>query len=101
MQGTPFFKEQLENIKKAYYSNKIYIETMSKPEDLLLKIQDINLVENSKVNQNGVICNLNGKIDENTLLKKIMELDESIVEFSKVKTSLEDVFIRLTNDKAT
>ena len=49
------------------------------------------------IKNNGVVCNLNGTIDENTLLKKLIELDEKIIEFSKVKTSLEDIFIRLNN----
>ena len=79
----------------------MYIETKNESKDLLEKIRTNNLVENARIEQSGVICNLNGKIDENTLLKKLMELDETIIEFSKVKTSLEDVFIRLTNGKIT
>ena len=80
-----------------YIDYKVYIETSSKPESLLKKIEDLKLIDNSIMNNKGVICNLNGNIDENTLLKKLMELDEKIIEFSKVKTSLEDIFIRLTN----
>jgi hypothetical protein len=30
-----------------------------------------------------------------------IELDEKIVEYKKVKTSLEDIFIRLTNEKTS
>ena len=99
--GVLLVEDTLDNIKKDYYNNKIYIETKNHSKDLIKKINDINLVENTRIEQNGVICNLNGNIDENTLLKKLMELDETIIEFSKVKTSLEDVFIRLTNDKIT
>ncbi len=99
--GVLLVEDTLENLKKAYYNNKIYIETKNESKDLLEKIRTNNLVENARIEQNGVICNLTGKIDENTLLKKLMELDETIIEFSKVKTSLEDVFIRLTNGKIT
>ncbi len=97
--GVLLVEDTLENIKKAYYNNKIYIETKNEPKEVLNKIEKLKLVENARIDQNGVICNLNGNIDENTVLKKLMELDETIVEFSKVKTSLEDVFIRLTNGK--
>jgi len=99
--GILLVEDNLENIKKAYYSNKIYIETKNHPKDVIIKIREIDLVENVRVEQNGVICNLSKSTDENTLLKRLMELDENIIEFSKVKTSLEDIFIRLTNDKTT
>jgi ABC-2 type transport system ATP-binding protein len=95
--GVLLLEDTLDNIKKAYYNNKVYIETSSEPDLLLTKIKGLNLIKNSKIKNNGVVCNLNGKIDENTLLKKLIELDEKIIEFSKVKTSLEDIFIRLTN----
>lgn len=95
--GVLLVEDTLENIKKAYYNNKIYIETKNAPEIVLRKIKELNLIENSVIKNNGVICNLNGKIDENTLLKKLMNEDETIIEFNKVKTSLEDVFVRLTN----
>lgn len=99
--GVLLVEDTLENIKKDYYSNKIYIETNNDPTEVMKKIKGIKLVKNVVVEKNGVICTLNGNIDENTLLKKIMELDEMIIEFSKVKTSLEDIFIKLTNDKAS
>lgn len=99
--GILLVEDNLENIKKAYYSNKIYIETKNHPKDVIIKIREIDLVENVRIEQNGVICNLSKSTDENTLLKRLMELDENIIEFSKVKTSLEDIFIRLTNDKTT
>jgi ABC-2 type transport system ATP-binding protein len=95
--GVLLLEDTLDNIKKTYYNNKVYIETDSEPDLLLTKIKGLDLIKNSKVKNNGVICNLNGNIDENTLLKKLIELDEKIIEFSKVKTSLEDIFIRLTN----
>ena len=95
--GVLLVEDTLDNIKKAYYNNKVYIETKSDPDLLLNKIKGLNLIQNAKIKNKGVVCNLNGKLDDNTLLKKIMELDEKIVEFSKVKTSLEDIFIRLTN----
>lgn len=99
--GVLLVEDTLENIKKTYYSNKIYIETKNRPQDLLEKIRKIDLVENVRVQNNGIVCNLNRDIDENALLKRVMKLDESIIEFSKVKMSLEDIFIRLTNDKIT
>lgn len=99
--GVLLVEDNLENIKKAYFSNKIYIETKNHPKDVIKKIREIKLVENVRVKENGVVCSLSENTDENTLLKRLMELDENIIEFSKVKTSLEDIFIRLTNDKTT
>jgi len=95
--GVLLIEDSLDNIKKAYYNNKIYIETKNKPKILFDIIKRLDIIENPVIKNNGVICNLNGKIDENTLLKKLMNEDETIIEFSKVKTSLEDIFIRLTN----
>ena len=37
------------------------------------------------------------KVNKNLFLKKLIEIDEKIIEFSEVKTSLEDIFIRLTD----
>lgn len=95
--GVLLLEDTLENIKKTYYNNKVYIETNSEPKFLLKKIKGLNVIEHYTVKNNGVICNLNGNIDENTFLKKLIDLDERIIEFSKVKTSLEDIFIGLTN----
>ena len=64
------------------------------------KITSHKLLTNVVTENNGVICYLNG-LDENALLKNLMDLGESIVEFRRVKTSLEDIFIRLTNEKTS
>lgn len=95
--GVLLVEDTLENIKKEYYSNKIYIETMSKSEVLIKKLKGLKNVNDANINNNGVICDLIDDVDKNTFLKKLIDLDEKIIEFSKVKTSLEDIFIRLTN----
>ena len=95
--GILLLEDTLENIKKAYYDNKVYIETTSEPKVLLNRIRGLKIINNAKIKNNGVVCNLDGKTDENTILKKLIDMDEKIIEFSKEKTSLEDIFIRLTN----
>jgi len=95
--GVLLLEGTLDDIKKTYYDNKVYIETTSEPKVLLNIIRGLKVVKNSKIKKNGVVCNLDDKTDENTLLKKLIDNDEKIIEFSKEKTSLEDIFIRLTN----
>ena len=90
-------KRSLENIKKDYYRNKIYIETTSNPDTLIKRIKDLKIVGDEKIFNRGVICILDDKVNKNLFLKKLIEIDEKIIEFSEVKTSLEDIFIRLTD----
>jgi ABC-2 type transport system ATP-binding protein len=99
--GNLIVQDTVDNIQKNFFSNKFYIETKSEPKLVLKKIAKINLVQNAVKDNHGIVCYLGENVDENSLLKKLMELDESIVEFRRVKTSLEDVFIRLTNEKTT
>ena len=66
-----------ENIKKTYYDNKVYIETTSEPKVLLNRIRGLRIIKNAKIKNNGVVCNLDGKTDENSILKKLIDMDES------------------------
>ncbi len=99
--GILIFESTISEIQKKYYSNKIYIETKNEPQIVMKKIKANNLIKDVIIYNDGVICKLNGDIEANLLLKKLMELDEEIVEYKKVKTSLEDVFIKLTNEKTS
>ncbi len=100
-EGVLLFESNIDDIFEKFYSNKIYIETENSPETVINKINNNNLVKELKINHNGIICQLDGKTDSNALIKKLIELDEKIVEYKKVKTSLEDIFIKLTNEKAS
>ncbi|MBN2604612.1 MAG: ABC transporter ATP-binding protein [Bacilli bacterium] len=99
--GNLIVQDTVDNIQKNFFSNKFYIETKNEPKFVLKKIAKINQVQNAVKENHGIVCYLEENTDENTLLKKLMEMDENIVEFRRVKTSLEDVFIRLTNEKTT
>ena len=99
--GVLLFESNMADIQEQFYSNKIYIETENDPSTVMKKITSNNLINDVKIDHNGIICKLNGDIDSNTLIKKLIELDEKIVEYKKVKTSLEDIFIKLTNEKAS
>ena len=100
-EGVLLFESNMTDIESQFYSDKIYIETQSDPKQLMKKVLDNNLIEDIKIKNNGIICKLNGNIDSNTLIKKLINLDEKIVEYKKVKTSLEDIFIKLTNEKTS
>ncbi len=99
--GVLLFESNMADIQEQFYSNNIYIETENDPSTVMKKITSNNLINDVKIDHNGIICKLNGDIDSNTLIKKLIELDEKIVEYKKVKTSLEDIFIKLTNEKAS
>lgn len=95
--GVLLVEDTLENIKKEYYSDKVYIETTSKPDILIKKLKVLNIVKYEKIKNGGVTCILSDDVNKNSFLKKLIEIDENIIEFSEVKTSLEDIFIRLTD----
>jgi len=99
--GVLIFESSIEEIQEKYYSKKIYIETMNEPQIVMNKIKDNNLIKDITLSNNGIICKLNGDIDANSLLQKLIELDEKIVEYKKVKTSLEDIFIKMTNENTS
>jgi len=100
-EGVLLFESNIDDIQKQFYSNKIYLETENDPKIVMKKILSNELIKDVKIENNGIICRLNGDIDSNTLIKKLIELDEKIVEYKKVKTSLEDIFIKLTNEKTS
>jgi len=99
--GNLIVQDTIENIQARYFSNKFYIETKNEPKIVLKKVNGMKLVQNAVKENHGIVCYIDEGISENMLLKKLMELDEDIVEFRRVKTSLEDVFIRMTNEKTT
>jgi len=99
--GVLILDSSLSDIQEKYYSKKIYIETKNEPQIVMKKIKDNNLINDIALSNNGIICKLNGEIDSNLLLKKLIELDEQIVEYKKVNTSLEDIFIKLTYEKTS
>jgi ABC-2 type transport system ATP-binding protein len=100
-EGVLLFESNIDDIQKQFYSNKIYLETENDPKIVMKKILKNKLINDIKIENNGIICRLNGDIDSNTLIKRLIELDEKIVEYKKVKTSLEDIFIKLTNEKTS
>ena len=100
-EGVLLYESSVKDIQSAFYANKLYIETENDPKKVMKKVLSKELLKDVKISNNGIICKLNGDMDSNTLLKKLIELDEKIVEYKKVKTSLEDIFIRLTNEKTS
>ena len=100
-EGVLLFESNINDIQEKFYSNKVYIETENNPKIVMKKIIKNELLNNVKIDHNGIVCELDDKMGSNTLIKKLIELDEKIVEYKKVKTSLEDIFIRLTNEKTT
>ena len=98
-EGVLLFESKMSDIQEKFYSNKIYIETENNPETVMKKLINHQLVTNLKIEHNGLICELDNKTAANDLIKSLINLDEKIVEYKKVKTSLEDIFIRLTNEK--
>ena len=100
-EGVLLFESSIDDIQEQFYSNKIYLETENNPKDVMKKIISNKLLTDVRIDNNGIICRLNGEIDSNTLIKRLIELDEKMVEYKKVKTSLEDVFIKLTNENTS
>ncbi len=98
-EGILILESDIASLQEKFYSNKVYIETENNPKKVMKKLLDHKILDKIKIKHTGLVCELDDKMDTNTLIKKLIELDEKIVEYQKVKTSLEDIFIKLTNEK--
>lgn len=97
-EGTLLVEDSIQNIKEKYYHQKLYIETKTAPKELASKLIELALIQDVAVDGFGVVCKLSDNVTNNALLEALLKLDETVVEFRKVETKLEDIFISLTNE---
>ncbi len=94
--GVLVLEDSIENIQSSFLSNKMYIQTKSEPIEVVRKLQKEGLEAKFFVSNQGILCELNKNVKENDILRRLIDLDETVIEFRRMKSSLEDVFIKLT-----
>lgn len=99
--GELILEDNIVNLQDRFYSRVNYIETTSKPEDLLETIKKTKMVKAFQANNKGVNVKLKDEFRSNDLLRKLSDMDEEIVEYRQVKPTLEDIFIKEINGEIT
>ena len=94
--GILLYEDTMENIQASFLSNKMYLQTKNDPIEVVKKLQK-RFDSKFLTNKDAIMLELTEGIDENKILQELINMGETIVEFRRMKASLEDVFIKLTN----
>ena len=99
--GVLVFEDTIKNIQDNFFHTKMYIETNKKPGDILDLLLSKEVKNNIELNHKGIICDMNNETSAQELLRILIEEEVKIIEFKKLHASLEEVFIKVTNEKTT
>lgn len=99
--GNLILEDTIHNIQEQYYQNQMLIVTKQPKEEVFTLLQDKAVQNNIVLSETGVLCELNGKTTAQELLQILIENNVNILEFKRQNATLEDVFIRVTNEKTT
>ena len=99
--GELVLEDSIENIQKRFFNNKMLIETDQKPE-VLKELLDNLAVENKiEIYEKGIICDLEGKTSAQDILSLLISKGVKIFGFRRQMATLEEVFVKVTNEKTT
>ncbi|MGS0973418.1 MAG: ABC transporter ATP-binding protein [Candidatus Izemoplasmataceae bacterium] len=98
--GNLLLEGSIQEIQEMYYKDKYLLVAKEKREELLSLIQKGFPKIDAKVDGFGVEIKLSNAHSANDVLKYVIEKDMTIEQFMPVKTSLEDVFVEVTNENA-
>lgn len=99
--GNLILEDTIENIQHQYYQNEMLIITKEPQEEIFALLQDKKVKNNIQITELGILCELNGETTAQEILAILIENNIKIIEFRKRNATLEDVFIRVTNEKTT
>ncbi len=100
-QGVLMLEDTIVNIQENFFNNEMFIETEEPKEAVIEFLQNKAVKNNIRPNHKGIICELKGATPANEILKLLVDNKFNIKEFRKVNATLEDVFIKVTNEKVT
>lgn len=98
--GKLLLEGKIRDIQDMYYKDKYLLVTKEKRERLLEAITQAFPKIDAKVDGFGVEIKLSNAHGVKEILTYVMEQNFTIEQFMPVKTSLEDVFVEVTNENA-
>lgn len=99
--GVMILEDSIENIQENYFNNKMIIETNLNPDELRTLILEEKVQNDITLHDKGITCNIKGKTSAQDILEILVKKGVIIKEFRRQTASLQDVFIRVTNEKTT
>lgn len=99
--GKLLLEDSIENIQLKYYQNEMLIQTKESIEEVYTFLMTKKLQNNIQHTKRGIVCETDGTHSAQDVLKVLVNNGYTIQQFTRVNASLEDVFIKVTNEKTT
>ncbi len=100
-EGELILEESIENLQEEFSTRNIYVQTKNNLDVLKEKLPTLSSVKAYRLEQKGVGIKLSDDATPNDLLKDLVALDIEIIEFRQVRPSVEEIFIKETNNGKT
>lgn len=99
--GVLVFEDTITNIQENFFNTKMFIETDRKPQQILDLLVSKEVKNKIKLNHKGIICDINGETTAQQILEILITEKIKIIEFRRLTATLEEVFIKVTDEKTT
>jgi ABC-2 type transport system ATP-binding protein len=99
--GKLVLEDTVGNIITAFMSNEVYIETKEEPKEVVKFLLSKNINNKLMQSDKAIKCQLESETTAQDILKLLVDNNFHIIEFRQLRASLEDVFIKVTNEKST
>lgn len=99
--GELILEDSIENIQKKFFNNKMLIETNEKPETIINYLKTQKVDNKIEIFDKGIICELEGKTSAQEILSILIKKGIKIIEFKRQMATLEEVFVKVTDEETT
>ncbi len=99
--GELLLEDTIENIQENYFNSRMFIETNKPAADLYTFLKKQGVENNIEMNHKGILCDVKSETSAQDILNLLIKNNIKIIEFRKINATLEDVFIKVTNEKTT
>jgi ABC-2 type transport system ATP-binding protein len=99
--GVLVLESTIEEIQNKYYQNDMLITTKEPKEKVYELLQENAIKNDIRQSDKGIICALEGETSAQEVLEFLLDKGIHIIEYKRLNASLEDVFIRVTNEETT
>lgn len=96
-QGTLVLQESIHSIKERYFDNDVFIVTKEPNKDVYEVLQNKNIDNNIRLEEDGLRCEINAKTSSHDILELLLESGITVLSYTPKKVTLEDVFIEVTS----
>ncbi len=98
-EGKLLLEDSISNIQQKYYRNELELTTNNK--EIAISILKKIYPNNDFILKGNAICFSGDNIDVNEVLNTLISYKLKILELKRSNATLEDVFLRVTNEKVT